>query len=953
MNKIFFLLGLMLFGLSGVIFAQQPSESASISGIILDEAKEPMEQVTVRLLQLPDSTFKEGVFTDKEGVFSLKNVTRGNYVIQVSYLGYNTFYKPVRMANAEIKIPDIQLSPDSRMLKEAVVIGHVADVIVKQDTIEYNADSYKLPPGSMTEDLLKKLPGVEVDTDGKITVAGKQITKIYVDGKEFFGNDPKVTTKNLPTNIINKLQVVDRKSELAQLTGIDDGEEEKIINITIKPGMNNGWFGNAIAGGGTQVNDKNRYELSGMISRFSDKTRISLIGNANNTNNQASSDFSGDLIPQMNARGRGRRQESFSGSNGITQSGTMGLNINNTFSKKLSASGSVVYGNSDAESYSSSQRQNMLSDSVFYTNDTTRNRNISNNLAADFRFDYKPDSLTQISFRPRATYNDSNTDEIGYTETRDGSPLQALVNQSNSGTSTNGTGYSISGTLDISRQSRTKKGRRFTISLTGGITNGDSDGKNDSQTDYFDAKTGLLEKTDIIDQIQNNVTRGYNYRLYASYVEPVFTNRFLQLSYSVRVSDNDSKKNTFTRDSVTNEYTVLDTAYSRGVHNSFINQQISMSLRTVRENYDYSLGLDISPSTSKSDRYIGDDFDRSLPTRSVVNFAPVASITYRFTRQRNLRFEYRGQTTQPSITQLDPTIDLSNPLNIRSGNPELDPSFTHRVYLRFNDYNREKQQSLMINGSFNYILDNIVNVSKYDTAGVRFTRPENINKDTWNARLQAFYNTPLKNPKFRINSNFTTSYNNTPAYVNGEENTSRVFGLSEIAGVSFRSNLIDIGSRFTIRYNNTSNTLEGQKGQATTDYGIGGNFSLNLPYNFVLASDINYTGRSGYQTGYSQNEALWNAEVSTRFLKNNQGTIKFKIYDILKDRKNIFRTISSDGSITDSQYNSLTSYCMLYFVYSFNSFGKGNSSSGRGNRDRSGGGGGRWGGGGPPPMDSF
>lgn len=941
----------MMFFLIVSVKAQTTDSGAGkkISGIVKEgDSEDSAAQATVRLLQLADSTLVTGVFSNNQGLFEIKNIKPGNYLIDITYLGYQPYQKQLEITDKDIDLSVISIQPHPTMLSEATVVGHVADVVVKQDTIEYNAGSFGVPPGSMTEDLIKRLPGVEVDSEGKIKSEGQEIKKILVDGKEFFGDDAKVTMKNLPTNIINKVQVVDRKSELARLTGIDDGEDEKIINITIKEGMKNGWFGNVVAGGGTKVDDENRYEASTMINRFKNDNRISLIANFNNTNNQAFSELGGDLVPQINMRGRGGRQSG--GSNGITELGSFGLNANMEFSDKLKMDGSLIYGYSNTDAWSNSQKQNILQDSTFYTNDNSLNYNESKNVAGDFRFEYKPDSLTQINFRPRFSFNDTFSEENGTTLTLDGSPAKALVNQSESSTTTDGTGYDLSATLDISRKSRIKAGRQFTLRLGGGINNGDSDGTNNSTTEYFDTATGNVMSSKIIDQFIKNESRSYNYQANLSYVEPIFNNRFLQLSYTIRVNNSDSKKNAYNWDDLTGDYTELDSTYTRNFRNSFVNQRISAALRTVREKYDYSVGLELSPSYSKSERYIGDTILLSQ-SRSIVNFAPTARINYRFTKQRSLQFQYRGQTSQPSMTQLDPTEDVSNPLNIRSGNPDLKPSFTHRIFLRFNDYDREKQQSLGINTRFSFIQNSITSVSRYDSLGVQKSSYENVN-GTWNGRLQAFYNSPLRNQRFRINSNTTASYNHVKGFVTSHgdsdptENISNTWNISEVAGISYRSPLVEVGTRFSIRYENTQNSVEGQQNQSTTDYGVGGNFSLYLPYNFVLASDINYTDRKGYSTGYTQSEVMWNAEVSTRFMKDNRATVKFKIYDILKDKKNISRSITAN-SITDSQFNTMTSYCMLYFIYNFNAFG-GSSSGGRGDRRPGEGSGPRRGYGGPP-----
>lgn len=901
----YFLL-LILIIVSGTAFAQQGS--VDISGIVVEQGNnEPIEQATVRLLSVKDSTLIRGVASNRNGSFTLKNVKAGNYLLHISFVGFDPLYQPLRITGKAdpVNVGKLELSDGAIQLGEAVVIGKAAEVVVRNDTIEYNADSYKVAEGSVLEDLLKKMPGVEISSDGKITVNGKEVKKVMVDGKEFFSDDPKVASKNLPSKMIEKVQVLDKKSDMAMMTGFDDGNEETVINLTVKPGMKQGWFGNAFAGYGSQQ----RYEANAMVNRFINNDQVTFMGGLNNTNNMGFSDLASSMF--SGAGGGGRRGFSGGAGSGITTSGNAGLNFSKEFNPKLTLGGNIRYSHSENEAFGKSNQQNILpGDSTSYENRQDKSSTRNDNVGVNFRLEWKPDTLTSIIFRPDISYSQSHNRESGEQNTLNG--MRDTVNVGKSTNLSDSEGYNLNATLDFSRKLN-NEGRVFSASLSGGNNNTDSKGLNFSDIEYFLDP----DKSQILDQSTRNENKGFNYRAYVSWVEPIGHNNFIQATYSFSQNKQESLRNTFSKDA-DGEYNVLDTAYSKSYRNNFISQRASLSFKSQRAKFNYTIGLNLDPSYSTSENFVGDTIFSKL-SRSVVNLSPMAQFNYMFNKRTNLRIIYNGRTSQPSMTQLQPVEDISNPLNIVRGNPDLNPRYTNSLTLRFQQFTPEKQRAFMIMADGSYIVNDIVSYSMYNAnTGGRTTTYKNVNGN-YNANLRMMLNTPLKNKKFSVSTMTTAAFMNSNGYINEQKNTSKNLTLSERAGADFRSSRLDVGINGNIRFNGTTNSLQKQNDLYTFNYGLGGYTTLYLPLDFKIESDINWNTNSGYADGYQQKEILWNASASKTFLKNNQGTLRFKIYDILKQRSNISRSVTANA-ITDSEYNTLSSYFMVHFIYRFSIF---------------------------------
>lgn len=906
MNKRGFIALFLCIFLSSI--AQSVAAQFTISGIVKDKNDNlPLPQVSIRLLSAKDSTFVTGISSKDNGTFSLKVPKAGSYIAAFSFLGYRNAYEPVQLSKGQPRrnLGDILLGSNDVLLQEAVVVGKAPEVVVKEDTVEFNADSYKTQPNSVVEDLLKKLPGVEVDSEGKITHAGKEITKILVDGKEFFSDDPKVASKNLPVDIIEKLQVVDRKSDLARLTGVDDGEEETVINLTIKKGMKRGWIGNVTGGYGLD----GRYEAGAMLNHFFGDNQVTILAGSNNTNNMGFTDMGGN---------RFRR---FGGMNGINTSHNVGVNFNVGKGDAFRVGGDVSYNNSNRDVLKRTEQQNMFEDSTSYYSGYNKMKDNGQNIRGNFRLHWDIDSMNTLEFRPRFSVALSKSDSYDSALTTAGDIALSKVNFSESDNHNKGTGYDLSGELIYNHKFRNRPGRSFSIQAHYNFSNTKEDGWTKARYEYY-----MFDKdsTSTLDQIDDNHTWSNGYGARFTWTEPlgdVKKGRFLTFSYRFQASFNNADK--YTYDILNDPFAIpYDTVRNDELSNSFRNDYYShraqIGFKQVTANYTYDIGVAAVPSSSQSIDLINSD--RNIPKRTVFNVAPYLRYRYKMGKQRSLRIDYRGYSSQPSMNQLQPVEDRSDPLRIVVGNPELKPAFQNWFRARFNDYDEKTQRAIMamVNGGFT--TNSIISETTYDSqTGGQRTTYRNVN-GVWNAAGMFMYSTPFRNKHWQLNSFSRVSYSNSVGYNNGTRNNAGSFNAVENLGLAFRSDYFDAELRGNYRYALATNSMQSRNDQSTHNYG--GTFNVNgyLPWSITLGTDITYSGSAGYSAGYNTESWLWNAQASYQFLKGKNATIALKVYDILGQRNSIRRTVTGNY-IQDVEYNTLDTYGLITFTYRFNTFG--------------------------------
>lgn len=938
-----FLVGLSM--LIAAVPALSQTKQITVAGRVMEDTGEPAIQATVQLLHLPDSTQSAGVASNNQGYFTLPKVKAGKYVLKVSYIGFKPLFKPMQLTESapSRNVGTLTLVSDAVLLKEAVVTAEAPQVQVVEDTVAFNSSAYRTPQGAMLEELVKKLPGAEVDEDGNVKINGKEVKKLMVDGKEFFGGDVKTGLKNLPVDMVDKLKTYDKKSDLARITGIDDGEEETVLDLTVKKGMNQGVFGNIDLSAGTE----NRYMERAMINYFRDHTQVSLIAGANNVNDQG---FSGG--------GGGPRWRR---NNGLTATKELGLNFA-TESSKLDLGGSVRYNYRGNDAISTGYAENFLTGSSSFSNSNSASSSTNNNFYADFRMEWKPDSLTNIIFRPNLSYSKTNSFGNSVSATFNSDPfavvvnpndyltklsqidllaeddegnskdealrrLEAIsVNASENLSSSDGNSLSTNASLQINRKFGSK-GRNLTLRLTGGYSDSESDQYSSVNTRYF----AEGKENNIIRRYINMPTTNWNYAARLTYSEPIAKATFLQFSYNFQYKYSESDKSTYDLGSdwsfgnpLPNGYEQLkDEEQSKYAEYKYFNHEAMVGLRFVRPIWQLNLGASVQPQHTQLS-YRKNDYMTDT-TRNVTNFAPNMDLRIRFSKVSQLRLTYRGRSSQPSMENLLPITDNSNPLNIRMGNPGLKPAFSHNLMLFYNTYNAERQRGIFTHARVQMTQNSISNMRQYDaTTGAWTTTPENINGN-WNAFGMFGINTALKNKKFTIGSFTNVNYANNVGYLTSDDkqvqkNTTTGLTLSERLNGTFRNDWLEFGINGTFSYTAEKDKLTPENNQEPYNFSYGATTTLTMPWSMSLSTNIANQSRRGYSdSSMNRDELIWNAQLSQTFLKGN-ATVSFEMYDILKRQSNITRSLTSSGRSV-YQYNGVNSYCMFHFIYRLNIFG--------------------------------
>lgn len=903
MNRIIFLL-LFLIGMYRVdIFAQDIAPCLVKGTVVEEKTKERIESASIRVLSAADSSYIQGVVTHKDGSFLLQ-LKPAQYILQISYLGFVDSFVNLNLT-ANRTLFGIELVEDAVSLGEAVVEAEVVEIQVKGDTIEYSADYYKPQESDVVEDLLKKMPGVEIDSEGTISVNGKTVKKIMLDGQEFFGDDPKVASKNLPASIIDKLQVLDQKSDMAQLTGFDDDEEETVINLTTKKGMKKGMFGNAFGG----LGNKDRYEAQGMFNYMQSNTKVSVFGGLNNTNGAGASDLSSAMFGDTGEEEI--KGLSFGGRNGLTKSAVGGINFVTEQSKKMKLSGDARYFSSDNNVVSESRTNYTTISNQRLRSSHSSGNNDSQGFASGYRLDWQLDSLTKIIFRPRVEYNTNERRQEA-----SGTTVFETSNDKDFDTETrysvNGKGYKLNGNLTISRK-LSKKGRTLTLGLQGSYNDSSRDGYDYNRTDYV-AKQRQPKITDL-NFFQDNVA--HNWRINTSYIEPIGKNNFVELGYSYRSNNSKIDKRSFKKNGE-GSYNEVDNMNTRFTENNYAYHDVALKFRSVRKNFNYILGLGAQPSTSKVTLYAPEKSDVPPSQKHFFSIIPSAQFNYLWSKRHNLRLTYRGNTRQPSSLQLYDGIYTQSGLNTVEGNPNLRPSYTNILNLRYQKYAPQNASFMRLLGEFKFSSNDIVRVSALNEDGGKRNTFANINGNI-GGYLRYIYNTPLKNKKLSISTNTYAAYAVTNTFIEENKNRAKNLTLREALKLKYRSDVIDFGLQGHIRYEDLNNTISKDNNRHTFRYGGAFDFTLYLPCDFILQSDVDYTANSGFTKGFEQNEWFWNVSISKKLFKNKAGLIRLKVYDILKERTNITRRNGIDY-IQDNITNTLTRYGMVHFVYRFQMF---------------------------------
>lgn len=902
------------------LFAQNPA--ISLWGTVYDRHyREPLPGAYVLLLDSLDHTLRS-VVTKTDGSYFLTGVPAGNFRIKVSYMGFQPQFFRINLKERQgkVRVADIFMSEESRYLQETVVTAQVPEITVSEDTVTYHAGSYAVTEGAMVEELLKKLPGVEIDEYGKITVNGKEVSQILVDGKDFFGNSTQTTLENLPADIIEKIKVYDKQSDQARITGVDDGNEKTVIDLSVKKDRKKGWFGQASAGVGT----RQRYQGKFNINRFTEERKITLLGNAGNRNN-----------------------------GGQTEQQTAGMNY--TLSKKtLEASGNVRLTHRSSDQYREIFSESFENKRAPFSQRVQSSGSGNWNINTDQKIEWRPDTLTTFLFKPSLRFSRQNSLSFSESASFSGDPfafpgishpldqmdlLADSLGVNHNLNQSHQLGDNWSGDLTVQFNRRLQKpGRNVGAAISGSVNNNMSDRDNYSRIDYYqltaaDGGDSVYRKIQFYGQ---EVVR-YNWSASVNYNEPLSKKVNLQASYRINMNRQTNERDAhsllgreisasgFDEQNYTDArpYARKDTAQCQTTSNRYLHQDIRMQVRVNASKYFLTTGFSLQPQYSVTDYNKGNQ--EYHIGRSVFNYAPTVNFRYRFSKQEQLKFTYQGSSKQPDILSLIPdTLDNANPLNIRLGNSGLKPSFTHRLNFSYNKYLRERQRSYALNLNYQVTQNGVAQRVEYDEqTGGRITRPENINGN-WNASARFNMNTALVNPRFRINSNTGVNYNHILGYVYKNKvtqiNKTRSAVFQEQLRGSYRNDWLDCGLSSTVRYNLSRNTM-GTNQRNVYQIISGLDLQVKLPWGMKITTDLKENSRRGYSDdAMNTDEWVWNMQIAQSFLKRKAATISLQCYDILNQNSDITRQITSSG-LRDVKTERISRYFMLHFIYRINRFG--------------------------------
>ena len=921
------------------------AHSQSIKGKLLDLVdNKPLAGATLTLTPVKDSSGVQKTVSSSTGVFAFQGLSLDSFFLKVSFIGYEE-YKQIVSINDSIRDIDLRtiFVPKSTVqLGGVTVIAKAAPVIQKGDTTQFSAGQFKVNPDATTEDLIKKMPGITVDKDGTVTAQGEQVKKVTIDGKDFFGDDASAALRNLPSDIVDKIQVFDRLSDQAQFTGIDDGNSVKALNIVTKSGIKNGQFGRVYAGIGTD----GRYAGGGNMSTFSGDRRLSLVGNFNNVNQQnfGSQDLlgvtsSGGGRSGGNFGGRGNRgggRGGFGGSenfqvgqqSGISKTNAVGLNYSDKWGKKVDVSGSYFFNNSNNANDNLSRTETKLDDGrSLFNNQSSLSQSKNYNHRINMRLEYKIDSANSIMITPSLNFQKNRSLSSSYENSLYG--LDDTLNTSTSDRSVQREGYNLRNNI-LYRHSFPKRGRTFSASFNTTFN------KNDGET-YSTAHYRFFEDAGVRDSLQNqftdNPTNGYTLSGNINYTEPLSTKSQLQFNYSPSFSKNSADQQTFEYDQLGGKYTTFKEALSNKFDNTTTthNGGITYRLGNSRDN-QFAVGLSLQYSKLESDRIF------PTPTnvdQSFTTILPNLMWSKKIAAKSNIRIFYRARTNFPSVTQLQDVVNNTNELRKSVGNPDLKQSYNHFLSGRYTFTNTIKGQSFFANiflqAQEDYITnatyiaqqDSVIQVGSILKKGAQLTKP--VNMDGYKSFRSFFtFSQPVKFIKSNLNLSSGFSYSKLPGLINNVKSMTDNYTYS--AGIGLSSNIseyIDFNLSYNANFNNAKSSVSTNTKYINQAAGIQTNFLTKTGW--FLQNDISNQTYTGMSDGFNQSYWLWNAGVGKKFLKSRAAELKLSVFDLLKQNQSISRTVEANY-IEDSQSRVLQQYFMLTFTYNLKNFGKGRTS---------------------------
>ncbi len=929
----------------------QKAITGAIRGKVVDTiGKQSMAEATVSLMDLKDSSSVGFTVASDKGLFEMKGLEEGRYRLLISFGGYQNVSRVFSITREKsiVDLGTVFMERKSVTLQEVVI--ERPPISVKKDTVEYNAGAFKTKPNEDVEGLLKKLPGVQVDRDGTVKSQGETVQKVYVDGKEFFGTDPKLATKNLTADMVESVQVFDDMSDQAKFTKIDDGSRQKAMNIKLKKDKKNGYFGKVNLGAGTD----SRYDNSLSFNRFKGNRQLSLIAAVNNTNKQGFS-FS-DIISTMGGFGNGGPGGGGNGagggpggppggggggpaggigqlvatrggiaglgfggaSNGITSSISTGLNYRDSWGSKIDVSGSYFISHTNNNSIQNIFKQ------TFYPNDSTTNstddkvsQNQNTSHRFNLRFEYRIDSNNSILYTPSFTVQHSagfSNDTSSVYSLKNGQQ-QYLALAGKTYNDNDRDGINLNNNL-LYRRRLSKTGRTFTLGWSNAYNHSNGDGSNISPQVLF-TPTGDTLSTYLSQNYQSaQKTNSNNNVLSTSYTEPIGKNKLVELNYAYTNNQNNSDKKTNNYDTLTGKYELPNALQTNYFTNSFISNRFGGNFRVQQKKFNYQLGGSVQLASLESHVFNNGSTKDSVINRNYVNFNPNANFNFTPKAGQNLRFNYRGRTNQPSTSQLQNVQDVSNPQNIKTGNPDLKQEFAHNLNMGYNKFVLANFQFIAFNLNASLTQNKIVNSIDTLGKGVQLTRPVNLN-GAHTASLFFTYGKTMKKLKGgNINATTLISYNRDVSLLYKDKNFTNGWILTQSLGLNYNHKQIDLAMNGSFTYNSTSYSLQSNLNSHYYTQVYSPEFNYTFFKYLIASTDLDYTVNSGLSAGYNQSVAYWNASLALQIFKKRDGEIRLGVYDILNQNKSLTRS-TGDNYVQDTRTNVLKRYMMLSFTYNF------------------------------------